>query len=134
MTAPEPEIAYLDASAAVKLLVAEPETTPLREALAAFRYLISSELLRVELHCVAQRAVVARRAVDDLLAALGLLTIDRSVVERATTPFEPSQRALDALHLASALPLADRLAFFSYDHRQLAAARAEGLTTRSPGW
>jgi len=47
--------AYLDASAAVKLLRPEPETSALRAALAAIAGHVSSELLEIELRCVAHR-------------------------------------------------------------------------------
>ena len=43
-------------------------------------------------------------------------------------------RSLDAIHLASAVGIADEIStFVSYDKRLLDAARAEGLTVASPG-
>lgn len=44
-----------------------------------------------------------------------------------------SLRTLDAIHLASALTLVDRItAFIAYDDRLLAAGRAAGLAVESP--
>ena len=47
--------AYLDASAAVKLLRPEPETSALWTVLAAIPGHVSSEMLEIELRCVARR-------------------------------------------------------------------------------
>jgi len=121
---------YLDASAAVKLLMREPETDDLRAAVTSIPIRVSSELLGVELHCVAQRqgggSLLARA--ERILAGLDLLPYTASVRSRARAAFMPPQRALDAIHLASALEagLAD-LVLMTYDQRQAAGARAAGL-------
>jgi predicted nucleic acid-binding protein len=46
---------------------------------------------------------------------------------------EPGLRALDAIHVASAIAASPVDAFVSYDHRQAAAARLAGLRTVAPG-
>jgi predicted nucleic acid-binding protein len=57
---------------------------------------------------------------DALLLAAGALS-------------EPDLRALDAIHVVSAVVLAPLDGFVSYDERQAAAARLAGLRTYSPG-
>lgn len=127
--------AYLDASAAVKLLRPEPETSALRVALAAIAGHVSSELLEVELRCVARREGAGElidRA-DRICAALDLLPYTSAIRARAGESFVPAQRALDALHLATALDLRlEALVLVTYDTRQAQGARAAGLDVVAP--
>lgn len=127
--------AYLDASAAVKLLRPEPETPALRAELAAIAGRVSSELLEIELRCVAHReggGELIGRA-DHICAALDLLPYTQAVRARAGGAFVPAQRALDALHLATALDLRlEALVFVTYDTRQAQGARAAGLDVAIP--
>jgi hypothetical protein len=46
---------------------------------------------------------------------------------------EPALRALDAIHIATAVDLSPLDGFVSYDERQSAAAPLAGLRTLSPG-
>jgi predicted nucleic acid-binding protein len=46
---------------------------------------------------------------------------------------EPMLRTLDAIHVAAALYLGPVEAFVTYDERQAAVARLEGLRTVAPG-
>jgi len=127
--------AYLDASAAVKLLVNEPESSALTALLSAADLLISSEILVVELACFVNRRGSNRAAERQrrLLRQCELVAFLPELRDRAAAPFTPPQRALDAIHLATALHLGTKmLAFVSYDHQQLAAAEASGLSCRSP--
>ncbi len=126
--------AYLDASAAVKLLVAEAESAALAALLVETALWISSEILDVELGCFTDRhdglLLTDRRR---LVGKFDLVAFLPEVRERAAAPFTPPQRALDAIHLATALHLRlDAMAFVSYDHQQLAAAEASGLSCLSP--
>lgn len=127
--------AYLDASAAVKLLRPEPETSALRAVLAAIAGHVSSELLQIELRCVARReggGELIERA-DRICAAVDLLPYTLAVRARAGEAFAPPQRALDALHLATALDLRlEALVLVTYDRRQAEAARAAGLDVVVP--
>ena len=126
---------YLDASAAVKLLRPEPETSALRAVLAAIAGHVSSELLEIELRCVARReggGELIERA-DRICAAVDLLPYTLAVRARAGEAFAPPQRALDALHLATALDLRlEALVLVTYDRRQAQAARATGLEVVVP--
>ena len=126
---------YLDASAAVKLLRPEPETSALRTVLAAIAGHVSSELLEIELRCVARQeggGELIERA-DRICAAVDLLPYTSAVRARAGEAFAPPQRALDALHLATALDLRlEALVLVTYDRRQAQAARAAGLDVVVP--
>lgn len=129
------EVAYLDASAVVKLLVREAETTALRRRLKEWPHRVSSALLRVELLRTVRRArlprlmEVARRQ----LASIELIRLDDDLLERAAG-IEPSTvRSLDAIHLATALSLgSDLAAVVTYDSRMSTAAQALGLPVIAP--
>jgi predicted nucleic acid-binding protein len=130
------DVAYLDASAAVKLLHEEPETGALVAVVSRAGSCVSSELLEVELSCVARRIGGGRlvQRVGTVLDGIDLLPFTPAVKVRATGPFRPPQRALDAVHLATALDLMlDDLVMLTYDRQQAAAAADLGLPTLRPG-
>lgn len=77
-------------------------------------------------------ALLLTRA-EEILDAVALLPVDRALLLAAGALDEPALRALDAIHLASAIDLSPIDAFVSYDERQSAAARLAGLRTVSPG-
>jgi uncharacterized protein len=59
--------------------------------------------------------------------------LDTTVLEHAATLPPVELRSLDALHLATALSLADEIGVvLTYDDRLASAATAAGLTVRSP--
>jgi uncharacterized protein len=134
-------IFYADTSALVKLVRDEPESQALR-AFLADADLVTSDLALTEI----LRAV--RRAVDDdpalpldllleragaLMEAIALRPVDRPLLLAAGALDEPALRALDAIHLASALDVHPVDAFVTYDERQAAAARLADLRTMGPG-
>ncbi len=128
--------AYLDASALVKLMRPEPESEALVEALAQWPVRIASEIVVVELGCTARRL-----GGDELLDRAGtiadglhLIPFSAAIRERAVaTAFDPPLRALDAIHLATALELGDDLdAFVAYDDHLCRAADAHRLIVRNP--
>ncbi len=132
---------YADASALVKLVRDEPESDALRAFLIEAD-LVSSELILTEVPRAIWRAAARdpRLDVDQLTArageivdALGLLPLDRALLLAAGALAEPSLRALDAIHIASATDLLPLDGFVTYDERQAAAARLAGLRTMSPG-
>lgn len=132
---------YADASALVKLVRDEPESDTLREFLADAD-IVSSELVLTEVPRAVRRAaahdprltlgILMPRA-GEVLDAVGLLPLDRALLLAAGAFAGPSLRALDAIHVASAVELSPVDAFVSYDERQAAAARLAGLRTMSPG-
>ena len=132
---------YADASALVKLVRDEPESDALRAFLAEAD-LVSSELVLTEVPRAIRRAAAhdARLALDVLMAraadivdAVALLPLDRPLLLAAGASAEPALRALDAIHIATAVDLSPLDGFVSYDERQTAAARLAGLRTLSPG-
>jgi hypothetical protein len=67
---------------------------------------------------------------------IGIVRFAVSPAVRRTAAWfpEPFLRSIDAVHLATALPMKNDLeAFVSYDRRLLAAAAAAGLPAVSPG-
>ena len=127
--------AYLDASALVKLMRPEPETDALVEALPQWPVRIASEVVVVELWCTARRlggGKLLDRA-NAIVEGLDLLPFSEGVRERATTAFVPPLRALDAIHLATALELEGDLdVLVAYDDHLRRAAAAHGLSVQDP--
>ena len=125
---------YLDASAAVKLVVREPESPPLRRFVGDRTAHVSSRVLAVELLRAVRRANPASLGqARSLLDVMEFVELDAAVAARAAALEPPGLRSLDAIHLASALELGDELdAFVTYDARQATAARELGLRVASP--
>lgn len=68
-----------------------------------------------------------------VLARLAFVELDGELARIAAATGGPTLRALDAIHLASALRLGREVeAFLTYDDRQAAAAERSGLTVESP--
>lgn len=124
--------AYLDTSAAMKLLVEEPESEALlRELTGSARRLAASWLLHTELHCAAGRnpAVVTVEAVTTVLDAIDLVDLTRGDLLAAGT--HAPLRSNDAIHLATALRLGvDEIV--SYDNELSRAAAAAGVRVIAP--
>ncbi|MXY77172.1 MAG: type II toxin-antitoxin system VapC family toxin [Acidimicrobiia bacterium] len=126
---------YLDTSAAVKLVFAEPESAAMRRwSVGAGDRVLSSDLLRTELLRVTRRVdpehLGQARA---LLDSLVLLSLSASVCERAAVLEPVMLRSLDALHMAAALELGDDLeGVVTYDRRLGEGARAVGVRVVAP--
>lgn len=127
--------AYVDASALVKLFKAERETEPFRAALADWPVQVSSEIIRVEAICTARRLgdeQVLRR--DATLERINLIPLTPEIVELATDAHTPPLRAMDAIHLATALSMREDLGvMFVYDSDLRAAAAVHRLNPLAPG-
>ena len=125
---------FLDASAFLKLLLAEPESAELQRWRVG-RRLASSDLLRTEARRgVAHMGAAVSRSCDELLAVVHKVRLTPALLDQAGRIPGRGLRTLDAIYVASALKLGDDLAdFVSYDRRQLAAAERLGLRTFSPG-
>lgn len=127
--------AYLDASALVKLFKHEPETDALRAALEQWPVRVASELIRVEAICTARRIggedMLERARL--MLTRLTLLPISPPIIDLATDEYRPPLRAMDAIHLATALSVRAELgAVFVYDTDLHAAACAQDLNALAP--
>lgn len=126
---------YLDTSALLKLVVAEPESAAMRSWWDVEQdNVLSSDLLRTEALRATRRispaAVAAARAVLD---ALPLLRLDPLAYEQAGIADPPSLRSLDALHLVAATALGDLLeGIVTYDARLAEAAERQGHRVVAP--
>ena len=127
--------AYLDASALVKLFKAERETEAFRAALANWPVQVASELIHVEAVCTARRlggGDVLQRA-NATLERINLIPLSPEIIELATDAHTPTLRAMDAIHLATALTIREDLgAMFVYDSDLHAAAQAHNLNPIAP--
>lgn len=125
---------YLDSSAIVKLVIAEPESARLRQHLRGRRPLVSSALARTEvLRALLGEGPEATDRAQALLGRLDLLRINDRVLGSAGALLPAQLRSLDAIHLASALRLGNDLSsLVSYDDRMLDAARHLGISIASP--
>ena len=121
---------YLDTSIVLAKVLAEDRTPP---AALWLEPLASSRLLEYEawvrLHgrgfSGSHGALLA-----EILDGVDFVPLDPLVLRRALDPFARPVKTLDALHLSTALWLADRAADLevaSYDTRLRAAAETEGL-------
>lgn len=131
---------YLDSSALLRILFGEPgDKAPIKKA----RHVLSSSLLRVETAQAVNRARLTEQIDDDeaahkakelrqLLAAMSFIEVHEDILVRAQSNFGVSVRAVDAMHVASALLIANmpKLEFWTHDKRQGIAALASGLDVR----
>jgi hypothetical protein len=126
-------LAYVDTSAALKLVIEEAESATLAEELtsSADRRLASSWLLHTELHCAAVRhpADLDLDAVRAVLDTLNLVDLTRGDMIAAGT--HPALRCNGAIHLAVAIRLGvDEMV--TYDGELAAAASRAGLAVLAP--
>lgn len=115
-------------------MLGEPGAKALREALLAWPALVSSRLLIVESvrACAHYGDDFADRAQAGL-SALALLPMDDAVLHAAAALTPSSLRSLDAVHLATAISLGDRLdVMVCYDARLSSAAQAAGIEVAQP--
>src|SRR5215469_10978551 len=126
---------YLDTSAALKLVLPEPETQSLEIWIAERAGIprISSRLLRIEmLRAIARSAPHRMGRANVLLSAVALLSID-DVAPTAEVTGDSTLRSLDAIHLATAHEVrTDLTAFVCYDKRLCDSAQALGLPVETP--
>jgi hypothetical protein len=134
-------VIYADASALVKLVREEAESSALR-AYVEGADLVSSELVLTEIPRAVRRAATLDPSLSlDLLLertgtlvdVLALRPVDRDLLSAAGALTEPALRTLDAIHVACAAGLHPTEAFVTYDERQAAVARLAGLRTMAPG-
>ena len=109
----------------------EPETASLQD-LVRGRLLASSRVAVVE---VTKAVARANPEADPLpvFALLAFVELDADLAHIAGATGGTGLRALDAIHVASALRLGDEVdGFVTYDGRQADAARAVGLQVHAP--
>jgi predicted nucleic acid-binding protein len=127
------QVAYLDSSALVKLIAAEPETAALRCELSRWPQRTSSRLAVVEITRAASRlGPQAQALAPQVLSGLRLLAID-PVIATAAAIGTPMLRSLDAIHLATAAGIAHEIGIaITYDKRMLVEAPTLGLPVIAP--
>ena len=125
---------YLDSSALVKLVVAEPESPALRRYLRQAPDRASCALARVEvLRAVRRHGAAALTRGRRLLQRLHVVHLDDELLDAAAALDLGVLRSLDAIHLAAAQVFGDELtAVVTYDHRMTAAAALLDLPVEAP--
>jgi predicted nucleic acid-binding protein len=126
-------IAYLDASAIVKLVVDEDETAALRGRINEPLGAVTSIVGLIETRRAASRRPHDGARLTAVLDRIEVIALGPTIALSAAMLAPPSLRTLDAIHLATALELGSELvSFLTYDGRLAEAARALGLTVASP--
>lgn len=132
----DPPFVYVDASAFVKFVLDEPESATLEAYVSALsKPMVSNALLRIEAIRAVRIGAESSSAVAEIRAALedvNLVTLDDATLRRAETIEPDLLRALDAIHLTTALHVGAET-MLVYDHRLADAARMNGLAVVSPG-
>ena len=129
---------YLDASAIVKLATAEPESVALRGWLHGRSPFVTSRISSVEVARAVGRegvgsAARGRAAGREAFASVDVIELDAVIADLAAELGPPTLRAMDAIHLASALVLEGEVEIVvTYDARLADAARAAGLQVAAP--
>ena len=125
---------YLDSSAVLKFIFAEPESATAKKEIVGILY--SSELVRVEVIRAVLR--IAPELMDRALSVLSkirIIKIKSAVLVRAERlPESVNVRGMDAIHLASANTLG-RIGqiIVTYDKNMAKAALELGYIVESPG-
>lgn len=124
---------YLDTSALVKTVVAEPESKALLAWLRGKR-LVACDLVRVEaVRAVRMSAPSAVGRAREAVATLNLIRLDDALYDVAADLDPLPMRSLDAIHLAAALSLGSDLAgVVTYDRRLALGARRHALRVEAP--
>ena len=125
---------YLDASALVKVVVAEPGREALLAYLAGEVDLVTSIVSEVEVARAVRRAGGPEPAeLNRFLPGVVVLELGTAIAGRAARLKPDALRSLDAIHLATAMALGPELvALVTYDRRLAEAALANGLHIESP--
>lgn len=127
------ERAYVDSSALVKLVGHERESVALRGRIADLD-LVSSALARVEVvRAVRRSGVTPGNDPGEVLSRTSLVGIDDEVLDLAGRLDPGGLRSLDAIHLATAILVAEDLDLFvTYDRQLAAAAERAGFPVEAP--
>jgi predicted nucleic acid-binding protein len=126
---------YLDTSAVGRVLLGEPDAAAITRELRRFEQHVSSRLLRLELCRLALRENLLDAA-EQLLGGIALVALDDATLRAAETIPPKTVASLDAIHLVTALGLADAGfadAVMTYDARLAEALGDHGLAVIAPG-
>lgn len=141
-TATDSEALYLDSSALVKLVIAEPQSGALISQVEG-RDLVSSELSLAEVPRAIRRLLSGARrpkrnalidGLDQAFRDVSLVPVSRELLAEAGELPDAYLRVMDAIHVVSARRIAPQLeAMITYDQRQQSAAEKAGLVVLVPG-
>ncbi|ADB52846.1 type II toxin-antitoxin system VapC family toxin [Conexibacter woesei] len=126
---------YLDTSALGRVVLDEPDGDAIGAALAGFEAVVSSRLLRIELHRLGLRTGIASEEIEGWLAGVAIVPLDDAILAAAEAVSPSSVATLDAIHLATALQLAAErhiASIMTFDARLAEGAREHGLDVITP--
>jgi uncharacterized protein len=125
---------YLDSSAIVKLVIAEPESAALQRYVRRRRPLVSSALAKTEVaRALLPLGTSAVQRGREALGRLELIRVSDRILAAAGDLRPPELRTLDAIHLATAQEVGIDLArLITYDERLGSAAAANGIPIEAP--
>ncbi|HEX5534264.1 MAG TPA: type II toxin-antitoxin system VapC family toxin [Actinomycetales bacterium] len=124
---------YLDTSAALKLLIDEPESAALAGTIDREQPdLVSCWLLETEMRRAARRVEgLTQQIISEFLDGVGLYEVPASLFREAGLLPGADLRSLDALHLSAAVRIGvDQVV--TYDARMQESAKGLGLRVLSP--
>jgi uncharacterized protein len=126
-------VTYADASALVKLVVAEAGSEAMLRWFTESERVLTSRVGIVETIRASSRREHDAAHRDAVVRDLEVVELEPAIATSAAVVGSPVLRTLDAIHLASALALAPELdAFVTYDDRLAEAARSLGLPVVQP--
>jgi predicted nucleic acid-binding protein len=130
----EQRLTYVDSSAIVKLVVAEPESKALRRFLSRRQPLVTSALARTEVaRALMPSGTEAVSRGEDVLRRMQLIRLNDSLLKEAGRIEPVELRSLDAIHLACARQLGSAVKqIVTYDERMADAATASGWSVAAP--
>lgn len=128
-------ITLLDTSALGKLLIEEQESAALRAHLKNVadggEVLCISSLAVAELRRLAIRLDIGLGEAQSVVERFGVVRLTEAILHQAGTFPQRHLRTLDALHIATAIAV-EAGSVITYDARQAAAARDQGLLVAAP--
>jgi uncharacterized protein len=138
-------VAYVDTSALGRVLLNEPDKAAVELALDGIDEVASSRLLWIELRRLARRWEARTAAAgepqqvlqlaEEILKPIAAIPMEETLLADAELLPPASVATLDAIHLATAVHLADVSpldVIVTYDHRLAEGAREHGLKVLAP--
>ena len=125
--------AYFDASAIIKLGIPEAESQSLIDYLSEQQlWAVTSVVSDVEVRQTLQRLKSLGADIEEHVRGFFLIELSKDIRDRAVL-LGTKLRALDAIHLSTAMALDDEVEVVTYYDLLAAAAREHGLRVMQPG-
>lgn len=125
-------VAYLDASAIVRLVLHEPESPDMLHWYLESERIVTSRVGVIETRRAARRRDGDPAQLAAVIDRLEVFELDAEIDQRASAIGPSSLRTLDAIHIATALSIPGLGSFVTYDDRLADAARNVGLPVVRP--